>query len=333
MNMKKREGILQDSDELFNRYMAMISRKDTESTCRLKSDTGEGIMRCHHVAKGVELIYSEIESYIPMFQEQKRSVRCLELMYMVEGHADFEMENRHFASADKGDVMLFNSRVGTRSCRVGKGGMCCISIVVFLDDLADTLNRFFKTKDFDKETLFAEAERSESCICFPANDLLSNIFTGLMQVPERYGEYHRKLMTLQAIVALLDARDGRMTGHRYFSGDTARKVHEARKILGENLSASYSVEMLAARVKLNRTTLQQVFRQMYGMTVYEYRTQVRMQEARNLLLRDELTVTDVAGLCGYTNASKFAAVFRRVTGSSPAEWRRKEQSIIQNPES
>ncbi len=324
MNMDKWEGPGSGSDELFSHYMAMISRKDTESTCRLKSDTGEGIMRCHHVAKGVELIYSEIESYTPMFQEQKRWVRCLELMYMVEGHADFEMENRHYVSADKGDVMLFNSRVGTRSCRVGKGGMCCISIVVFLDDLGDTLNHFFNTRDFDKAALFAEVENAESCICFPANDLLANIFTGLMQVPEKYGEYHRKLMTLQAIVSLLDVRDGRMTAHRYFSGDTARKVHEARKLLGENLSADYSVETLAVRVKLNRTTLQQVFRQMYGMTIYEYRTQVRMQEARNLLLRDDLTVTEVAGLCGYTNASKFAAVFRKVTGSAPNEWRRKE---------
>ena len=90
----------------------------------------------------------------------------------------------------------------------------------------------------------------------------------------------------------------------------------------QSLGAELPVEKLAARVKLNRTTLQQVFRQMYGMTIYEYRTQVRMQEARNLLLEEELSVTEIAGLCGYTNASKFAAVFRKVTGVSPGEWRR-----------
>ncbi len=99
-------------------------------------------------------------------------------------------------------------------------------------------------------------------------------------------------------------------------------MHEARKLLGRNLGAELPVEKLAERVKLNRTTLQQVFRQMYGMTIYEYRTQVRMQEARNLLLEEELSVTEIAGLCGYTNASKFAACFRRVTGMPPGEWRR-----------
>ena len=329
MKTEKREGPLPDSGTLFSRYMAMISRKDTESTCRLKSDTGEGIMRCHHVAKGVELIYSELESYTPMFQETKKLVKSLELMYMVEGHADFEMENRHCASADKGDVMIFNNKVGARECRISRGGMRCISIVVFLDDLAGTLNRFFDTQAFEEGQLFTDAEQAKTCLCFPADDMLESIFTGLMQVPERYGEYHRKLLTLQAIVALLDARDGRTNRDRYFSGDTARKVHEVRKLLGENLAGEVSTEMLAERVKLNRTTLQQVFRQIYGMTLYEYRTQVRMQEARNLLLQDGMTVTEAAGRCGYTNASKFAAVFRKVTGCAPNEWRRKEQGAVQ----
>ena len=127
----------------------------------------------------------------------------------------------------------------------------------------------------------------------------------------------------QAVVALLDVRGSRTSGHRYFSGDTARKVHEARKLLGEDLAADLSVEALAEKVRLNRTTLQQVFRQMYGMTVYEYRTQVRMQEAKNLLLTGSLTVTEIAGRCGYTNASKFAAGFRRIAGMPPGEWRRR----------
>ncbi len=323
MESMRQADVPRNTDELFNRYMAMIGRKDSETTYRLKSDTGEGIMRRHSVAKGVELVYSEIESYKPMYQEQKQFVRYLELMYMVEGHVDFEMENRRYASADKGDVLLFNSRVGTRACHVGKGGMRCISIVVFPDDLEETLNRLFSTREFDREKMFADVQQAESCICFPAGDMLESIFTGLQQLPEKYADYHRKLLTLQAVIALLDTRDGRSTGQRYFSGDTARKVHEARKLLGEDLGVVLSVEALAEKVRLNRTTLQQVFRQMYGMTVFEYRTQVRMQEAKNLLLSGSLSVTEIAGLCGYSNASKFSAAFSRVTGLPPGEWRRK----------
>ena len=93
-------------------------------------------------------------------------------------------------------------------------------------------------------------------------------------------------------------------------------------LFGENFADQIYTLLPREKVKLNRTTLQQVFRQVYGLTVYEYRTQVRMQEARNLLLKESLTVTDVAGQCGYTNASKFAAAFRKVTGMNPGEWKR-----------
>lgn len=323
MNTENQKELRMSANELFTRYMAMICHKDSTITYRLKSDTGEGIMRRHNVANGIELIYAEIESYSPMYQEEKQLVRCLEVMYMVEGHADFEMENRLCASADKGDIVIFNSRIGARECRVGRGGMRCISIVLFLDDLEDTLNNLFSTHEFDGAKMFEAARTTESCVCFPANDMLESIFTGLLQVPEKYADYHRKLLTLQAVVALMDVKDGRVAGYRYFSGDTCRKVHEARKLLGENLGTELSTEILAEKVKLNRTTLQQVFRQVYGMTVYEYRTQVRIQEAKNLLLTGKMSVTEIAGLCGYSNASKFAAVFRRVTGTVPGEWRRR----------
>ena len=323
MHTEKRSGSAESSSELFSRYMSMIGQRDSTATYRLKSNMGEGIMRRYSVEKGVELVYSEIESYTPMFMDKWEDVTGLEIMYMVDGHADFEMDNRFCASADKGDVILFSNHVGTRECRFGPGGIRCVSIVIFLDDLADTLNRFFSTQEFDRTQMFADVLQAKTCVCFPANDMLASIFTGLLQIPEKYADYHRKLLTLQAVVSLLDTHDGRGTGFRYFSGDTARKVHEARKLLGGSLGASLSVEALAEAVKLNRTTLQQVFRQMYGLTIYEYRTQVRIQEAKNLLLSESLTVTEIAGMCGYSNASKFAAVFGKITGMPPAEWRRR----------
>jgi AraC-like DNA-binding protein len=96
----------------------------------------------------------------------------------------------------------------------------------------------------------------------------------------------------------------------------------ARKILGENISIDISVEELAERVGLNRTTLQRVFKQMYGVTIFEYRTQVRMQESKNLIIDNKLPITEIAGICGYSNASKFSAAFKKCFGLTPTEWRR-----------
>ncbi len=310
-----------DGDELLEKYLFILCNRESERTYRLKNDAGEGLMRDYEVAKGIRLIYSEIESYDPLVTDQKKFLNYLEIMYMVEGHAEFEMENRRVASADKGDVCIFNSRVATRKCSVGKGGMRCLSIIVMIDLLETFLNRMFDTNEFNRHTMFKEALEAGSCICVPAGEKVGNVFSQLLQLPEKHADFHRKLLVAEALLCLMGIGDGKTSDFRYFSGDTGNKVHAARKILGEDIASDISVEELSDRVGLNRTTLQRVFKQMYGVTTFEYRTQVRMQEAKNLLLNDSVSVTEAAGLCGYSNASKFAAAFKKVFGVTPSKWR------------
>ncbi len=310
-----------DAEALLKKYMHVMCDRESEKTYRLKSEAGDGIMRNHRVSRGIELVYSEFESYSPMMREQLPSVDYLEIMYLVEGHAEFEMENRRVVFVDKDDVCIFNSRIRARNCKFGKEGIRCISIMFLLDSLKDELNSLFGTNEFDNKPLFRYAFASDSCIRFPANEMLKNLFAELLAVPEEYGEYHRKLLAIRAIVSLLDVKSGKRPDYRYFSGDAAEKVHAARKMLGENLAKDLSIEELAERAGINRTTLQRIFKQMYGVTIFEYKTQIRMQEAKNLLLDGELPVTEIAGICGYTNASKFSAAFKKLFGQTPSEWK------------
>ncbi|MCR5411261.1 MAG: AraC family transcriptional regulator [Lachnospiraceae bacterium] len=311
----------ENAEELFRKYMYVMCDKESEKTYRLKTSAGEGIMHNYEIASGIELVYSELESYYPVVKEVPESADYIEIMYMVEGHADFEMENRRVSSADKGDICLFNSRIGAKRIGFGKGGIRCISVILLVNTLRDELNRFFGTNEFDNKPVFEYAVNADSCISFAANEMLRTIFTELVLLPEEYGEFHRKLLTIRAILALLDIDVGKNVGYRYFSGDSANKVHAARKLLGENIASDISVEELAGKVKLNRTTLQRVFKQMYGVTIFEYRTQARMQESKNLLVDNDLTVTEIAGLCGYSNASKFSAAFKKYFGLTPTDWR------------
>ena len=85
--------------------------------------------------------------------------------------------------------------------------------------------------------------------------------------------------------------------------------------------SKYTVR-LAGKVNLNRTTLQKVFKEMYGLTINEYRTKARLQLAKNLLVSTELSITEIAGRCGYANASKFSEVFKKNEGLLPKDWRK-----------
>ena len=319
------------ADKLFQTYMDLISKRESEEIYRLNEPIGEGIMRHTHIAKGIELVYSELESYSPNYQAEKKEVDGLEIMYIVDGHGEFELQNRQFASGEKGDVMIFNCKSAVKKAMLGKSGMNCISIILFTNDVITFLNEFLGTNDFNSSDFFNDIRKSDSVVTFPCGELLEKLFLETIRLPGVFSKYTVRLAVVHAIILLIqkfrckDSCDVRMksdTPDAYFSGTTGRKVQNVRRIINSNLEKEISIEEFASKVNLNRTTLQKVFKEMYGLTVNEYRTKARLQLAKNLLVSTDLSITEIAGRCGYANASKFSEVFKRNEGVLPKDWRK-----------
>ncbi len=319
------------ADKLFQTYMDLISKRESEEIYRLNEPIGEGIMRHTHIAKGIELVYSELESYSPNYQAEKKEVDGLEIMYIVDGHGEFELQNRQFASGEKGDVMIFNCKSAVKKAMLGKSGMNCISIILFTNDVITFLNEFLGTNDFNSSDFFNDIRKSDSVVTFPCGELLEKLFLETIRLPGVFSKYTVRLAVVHAIILLIqkfrckDSCDVRMkndTPDAYFSGTTGRKVQNVRRIINSNLEKEISIEELACKVNLNRTTLQKIFKEMYGLTVNEYRTKARLQLAKNLLVSTDLSITEIAGRCGYANASKFSEVFKRNEGVLPKDWRK-----------
>jgi AraC-like DNA-binding protein len=96
------------------------------------------------------------------------------------------------------------------------------------------------------------------------------------------------------------------------------RLERVRKCLIEHLATPPSLAELAGVAGFNETLLKNRFRALFGAPVFAYLRQVRMEEARRLLLERHLNVTEVAQRVGYANPSKFAAAFRRQFGMSPS---------------
>ncbi len=310
-----------NNEVLFKTYMNLISKCEGEEVYRMIGPVGEGIMKHTHIAKGIELVYSELEFYSPNYQSEKHEIDGLEIMYIAEGHGEFELQNRQFVSGDKGDVMIFNSKTAVRKCTLGKSGMNCISLIIFCQDAIDFLNEFFDTSDFSDSTFFSEIRKSASAVSYPGSDLLEKLFLEMMKLPDDFSVYKLKLAVVNVILLLMQRKDKRDSTDLYFSGTTGRKVQNVRRIINTNLEKEISIGELSEKVNLNRTTLQKVFKEMYGLTINEYRTKSRIQLAKNLLASTDLSITEIAGRCGYANASKFSEVFKRNEGILPKNWR------------
>ncbi|HBO0525592.1 TPA: helix-turn-helix transcriptional regulator [Pseudomonas aeruginosa] len=123
-------------------------------------------------------------------------------------------------------------------------------------------------------------------------------------------------------IAVLMCRSGREHGSaatlRAVPSDRPHLVR-ARNLLESKYSEPWSVPTLAQAVGLNEKRLQAGFQALYGLTVHECLTRIRLDAALAMLVHG-VSVTDTAQAVGFANVSHFSKVFRNNIGASPKHW-------------
>jgi AraC family transcriptional regulator len=94
------------------------------------------------------------------------------------------------------------------------------------------------------------------------------------------------------------------------------------EFIEEHLAEEISLAALAKLVDLSLYHFARVFRQSFGAPPHRYHLARRIDRARSLLQRPELSVTQVGIQVGFRETSSFARAFRKFTGLTPTEYRR-----------
>ncbi|NOU91669.1 helix-turn-helix domain-containing protein [Paenibacillus sp. LMG 31456] len=73
---------------------------------------------------------------------------------------------------------------------------------------------------------------------------------------------------------------------------------------------------------MSRSYLTVLFKQSTGITIWSYLVEVRMNQAKLMLLDQQLKIYQVANLVGYENSEHFSKLFKEYFGVTPKEYRR-----------
>lgn len=109
------------------------------------------------------------------------------------------------------------------------------------------------------------------------------------------------------------------------SCDVAGKVERVKHFAERNLHKKITLEDAAASVGLSPKYLSRIFKQETGKGFSEYRTQVRMRQAIELLEQTGYNVNQISEKLAYENAESFIRAFKKEEGCTPAEYRRKRK--------
>jgi AraC-like DNA-binding protein len=105
--------------------------------------------------------------------------------------------------------------------------------------------------------------------------------------------------------------------HIVATGTPSHQVSQAMVWLQQNYKNDLAMDDLAARAHMSPSTFRLHFRSLTGMSPLQYQKQLRLQEARQLMLKDALDAGSTAARVGYESASQFSRDYSRLFGEPP----------------
>ena len=108
-------------------------------------------------------------------------------------------------------------------------------------------------------------------------------------------------------------------------------IHQAIAYINSNIFREISISEVCEAVHISKYHFCRQFRQSTGMTVMEYILKTRIILAKNLLLSEKISVSEVSRKCGFSSTSYFCRAFKENTGVTPLAFRKEHLSIKQKP--
>lgn len=99
-------------------------------------------------------------------------------------------------------------------------------------------------------------------------------------------------------------------------------IHHVMQYLAENYQENITLEELAQRYYISRAKLVYDFKNHNDMTINEYLSLIRINNAKNLL-KQGFSARETALMCGYADASYFIRKFTKYFGFTPGEYVRR----------
>ncbi len=105
----------------------------------------------------------------------------------------------------------------------------------------------------------------------------------------------------------------------YTDGLSRYKLNKVLDYINAHLDCSLELEELAQQIDMSQFYFSRLFKQSLGITPHQYVIQQRVERAKQLLRKDELSLAEIALECGFANQGHLNRHFKRLTGTTPKE--------------
>jgi AraC-like DNA-binding protein len=249
----------------------------------------------------------------------------LEIAMVLEGRGTFLFGQRRLA-AEVGDLFFIDNSQ-PHVALAEPGASLRLLLVLFRPELIAGPG----CREFDLGYLapFRVDERTASPRICGRSALAAEtgpVLLELLDIWQRHDPAERHLAdaTLRRALALVtrDRCAGSTAAAARAAADRRGQIRPVLAYVDRHCGESITLDDVADIVHVSPSRVRHLFKDVTGVGFKDYVTQVRVTEAKRLLLGTEMSVAAIAAAVSYTNLHQFYKVFYRSCAMSPAEYRR-----------
>jgi YesN/AraC family two-component response regulator len=124
------------------------------------------------------------------------------------------------------------------------------------------------------------------------------------------------VMQMRKVIAVV----GEMSKYKLMSRGNVI-VTQMVNFMKQNISKNIGIQEIAEHFDMGRSTIHVLFKKEMNTSIYDYLTQLRMEQAKELLISTQLKVSEIATRTGYLNDNSFIRSFRKIYNLTPGQYR------------
>ncbi|MBQ2679809.1 MAG: helix-turn-helix transcriptional regulator [Firmicutes bacterium] len=309
----------------FNAEIEEHTRSRDCSVYRMKD--GDGVMTCYHVMPGVDVIYNDFHMERGSARYDSHGKRVLSIDHCREGRIEWEHKDGTFCYLGERDLQASGKTDHVDSYGFPTRHYHGITVNYYIDECREGLKKFGFSYDIDMEELFDKFCRNKDSFIVRSDESIQHIFSELYVVPDEIRMDYLKLKVMELLLFLCTLDISGYTSERpYFSRSQVAKIKDIEAYIRENMGTDCKLACLSEKFGISMTAMKSCFKGIYGMSIYAYIKNYRMNTAAEMLRNSEESITDIAFNVGYLNPSKFSSAFKSQFGCSPMEYKKANRS-------
>ncbi|HVG08885.1 MAG TPA: AraC family transcriptional regulator [Thermoanaerobaculia bacterium] len=139
----------------------------------------------------------------------------------------------------------------------------------------------------------------------------------LLDTPPAEARVLRPLVTREIVYRLLMGEQGNRLRHLALLGGQTDRIGEAVERLRRDFNQPLRIDSLARELGMSVSAFHHHFKAVTAMSPLQFQKQLRLQEARRILLGESLDAASAGSRVGYDDASQFSREYKRLFGQPP----------------